>query len=84
MLKPGSYFSGYGNRNSSVTGVLRFLEFDHLQDPALRDLSQFFADLACLMLDRLSDDPELTKSLDALREAKDRAVGLAAVSRTGQ
>lgn len=79
MLKPGSYFSGYGNRNPGVAGVLRFLEFDHLQDPALRDFSQFFADLACLMLDHLPDDPELTKSLDALREAKDRAVGLAAV-----
>ncbi len=79
MLKPGSYFEQYRDRHPSTTGVLRFLEFDHLRDPALRDLSQSFADLACLLLDRLPDDPELVKGLDALRGAKDRAVGLAAV-----
>lgn len=82
MLKDGSYFARYEElgRNRAVLGPLRFMEFEHLSNPALRNLSQKFADLASGLLDALPDDPELTKALDSLRAAKDRAVGLAAVT----
>lgn len=81
MLKQDSYFKEYAGRHGSVIAVLRFLEFGHLGPEDLRLLSQGFADLAKRLMDQLPDDPELTKILDNLRTAKDRAVGLAAVSR---
>lgn len=82
MLKDDSYFADYERlgRNRAVLGPLRFMEFGHLRDEAVRSFSSKFADLARAMLDALPDDPELTVALQKLREAKDRAVELAAVS----
>lgn len=82
QLKDDSYFKRYEDqgRNPAVLGPLRFMEFEHLRRPMLQRLSQQFADLACNLLDALPDDPELTKAIDSLRQAKDRAVGLAAVT----
>lgn len=72
-------FERFAHRHPSVTGVLRFLESGHLRDGRLRDLSSEFGKLAALLIDLLPDDPELTAALRKLREAKDCAVGLAAV-----
>lgn len=72
----------YANRHPSVTGILRFLEYDHLRDARLRDLSSQFAYLAASLMDQLPDDPELAVALRKIREAKDCAVGLAAVKWT--
>jgi hypothetical protein len=79
-----SFFRGTEGRNPAVVGKLKFFAFEHLRDQELRDFSRNFAELAQLLLDRLPDDPELTIALDKLREAKDRAVGLAAVTFQGQ
>ena len=79
-LKPNSHFAIHADRNPAVLGPLRFMEFAHLRDDRLRNFSSKFADLAKAMLDALPDDPELTLALHKLREAKDRAVGLAAVT----
>jgi hypothetical protein len=76
------FFAEFTDRHPSVTSVLRFLEFDHLSDPQLRNLSREFAFLGKTLLQVLPDDPELTAALNKLREAKDRAVGLAAVTRS--
>lgn len=76
------FFEQFDNRHPSVTGVLRFLEFEHLSDPGLRALSGEFALLAEALLQSLPDDPELSAALRKLREAKDCAVGLAAVTRS--
>lgn len=76
------FFEQFDNRHPSVTGVLRFLEFEHLTNPRLRTLSREFSFLAQTLVQALPDDPELTAALNKLREAKDRAVGLAAVTRS--
>lgn len=75
------FFDEFSNRHPSVTGVLRFLEFEHLADPRVRALSMEFAMLAKGLLNLLPDDPELCVALRKVREAKDCAVGLAAVIR---
>lgn len=67
----------YAHRHPSIVGVLRFLTYEHL--PKLRTLSANFAALASTLIDQLPDDPELVIALRKLREAKDCAVGLAAV-----
>jgi len=73
------FFERFEDRHPSVTGVLRFLEFEHLGNPAAHALSREFARLAELLLEVLPDDPELSATLRKLREAKDCAVGLVAV-----
>ncbi len=82
ILRDGSYFADYetAGRNAAVLAKLRFLEFDHLRDDKLRTFSKTFADTAKAMLDALPDDAELTLALDQLRQVKDRAVGLAAIT----
>jgi len=77
----GELVERYADRHPSVTGVLRFLRYSHLSDPGMRELSEQFSALAAELLERLPDDPELTAALRKLREAKDCAVGLAAVAR---
>lgn len=70
------------SRHPSTQAVMRFFEWHHL--PAhLQTISIGFAELAHELVDTLPDDPELTKALDKLREAKDRAVALAAVTEEG-
>jgi len=82
ILRDSSYFSSYeaAGRNPAVLAKLRFLEFDHLRNERLRNFSQRFADLGRALLDELPDDPELTLALDQLRQVKDRAVGVAAIT----
>jgi hypothetical protein len=75
------FFAQFSDRHPSVTGILRFMEFEHLRDPQVRALSAEFARLAEGLLQALPDDPELVVALRKLREAKDCAVGLAAVTR---
>lgn len=74
------FFDRFSGRHSSVVGVLRFLEFDHLRHDGARELSRQFAELAATLLDVLPDDPELVIALRKIREAKDCAVGLKIVS----
>lgn len=65
-------------RHPSTVQIFRFFAYDHL--PAhLQPVSKPFHDLALDMIERLPDDPELVVALRKLREAKDCAVGLAAV-----
>lgn len=82
ILRDNSYFTSYeaAGRNPAVLAKLRFLEFGHLRNERLRGFSKQFADLAGVMLDELPDDPELTLALDQLRQVKDRAVGVAAIT----
>lgn len=69
------------SRHPGTQAAMRFItRGQHLRSQALRELSGLFADLADELLDRLPDDPELTTALRKLREAKDCAVGLAAVT----
>lgn len=58
---------------------MRFFAHDHLPE-RLREVSRPFGLLARHLVATLPDDPELVTALSKLREAKDRAVGLAAVS----
>lgn len=74
------FFDRHAGRHPSVTGILRFMEFEHLGKPEIRAVSEKFARLADELLDALPDDPELATALRKLREAKDCAVGLAAVT----
>lgn len=75
------FFEEFSDRHPSVTGVLRFMEFEHLIDDRARMLSMEFALLAKGLLNALPDDPELCVALRKLREAKDCAVGLAAATK---
>lgn len=68
-------------RHPSTTQILRFFAYDHL-DEHLQAVSRPFAELAYATAGALPDDPELTTALRKLREAKDCAVGLAAVTPT--
>jgi hypothetical protein len=67
------------DRHPSTIAAMRFFHFDHLP-VHLQKVSAPFAELANKLVRDLPDDPELTKALDKLREAKDRAVSLAAIS----
>lgn len=67
------------SRHPSIEAALRPFTNDHL--PAhLQEISQLFGDLARILVDILPDDPELTTALRKLRESKDCAVFLAAIS----
>jgi hypothetical protein len=83
VLKEDSAFSEYSDRDPSALSVLRFMEYGHLRPGAGRDMSTGFASLARRVMDSLGDDPELAVALRKLREAKDCAVGLAAVQERG-
>lgn len=67
------------SRHPGTQAAMRFFAWHHLP-PHLHEVSRLFDHLAGELLKRLPDDPELTKALDKLREAKDRAVALAAVT----
>ncbi|MFE5996779.1 hypothetical protein ACFQ6C_07775 [Streptomyces sp. NPDC056454] len=70
-------------RHPSTAQAVRGFAYDHL--PAeLQEVSKPFHDLAQTLLDRLPDDPELTAALRKLREAKDCAVLLSALTRTDE
>lgn len=58
-------------RHAAVADVARFFAFDHLVDDAPREIAELVADLAATMIDRLPDQPELTRGLHRLVEAKD-------------
>lgn len=53
--------------------VLQFFEYAHLP-PHLREVSQLFGELARKIEAELPPNPERTKALDRLLEAKDAAV----------
>lgn len=76
-LREDSAFARHAGRNPGVTGILRFMEYGHLREGYVRNVSQIFAEAANKVLDALPDDPELTVALRKLRESKDSAVGLA-------
>ncbi|MFJ2183458.1 hypothetical protein ACIOJG_22835 [Streptomyces anulatus] len=66
-------------RHPSTAQAVRGFAYDHL--PAhLQEVSRPFYDLAAKLLRQLPDDPELTAALRKLREAKDCAVLLAALT----
>lgn len=67
------------SRHPSTQAAMRWFVRGHLR-PDLRPLSARFAELAAELVQSLPDDPELTTALRKLREAKDCAVGLAAVT----
>ncbi|ARF62905.1 hypothetical protein B1H20_17050 [Streptomyces violaceoruber] len=70
-------------RHPSTAQAVRGLAYDHL--PAhLQEVSKPFHDLGQQLLDRLPDDPELSAALRKLREAKDCAVLLAAISESDE
>ncbi|MET7412527.1 hypothetical protein [Streptomyces rubiginosohelvolus] len=70
-------------RHPSTAQAVRGFAYDHL--PAdLLEVSKPFHDLAEALLGRLPDDPELSAALRKLREAKDCAVLLAALTRTDE
>jgi hypothetical protein len=77
MLSESGAFARHADRHPSIVGVLRFMEYGHLREGYVRDVSKIFADAASRLLDALPDDQELAIALRKLREAKDSAVGLA-------
>lgn len=73
-------------RHSAVQNALRFFVYEHLQHGLPRKVSAMFATLAGDLIRVIrTDDPELTRSLGRLLEAKDAAVRAAiiAVRETG-
>jgi hypothetical protein len=60
------------NRHPSVQNAARRFETEHLVNPDARQIAMECARLAALMLTRITeDDPELTKALDSLADARD-------------
>ena len=68
-------------RHPATTHVMSFFTWDHLTDPDLRNLSREVCDLASLMYNQISDNPELTKGLRKLLEAKDCFIRAAIAAR---
>ncbi|MFE4647758.1 hypothetical protein [Streptomyces sp. NPDC056707] len=66
-------------RHPGTAQAIRGFAYDHLPDH-LRPVSVLFHNVAADLLGVLPDDPELTACLRKLREAKDCAVLLAALS----
>ena len=63
---------GVEERHPSIQQVARRFEIGHLTDPDLRQVGMVFARTASEMLQRIrKDDPELTKALDKLADARD-------------
>jgi hypothetical protein len=59
-------------RHPSITQAARRFEMDHLTRPEARQIATSTARLAQEMLARIhTDDPELTKALTALADARD-------------
>ncbi|MFC8625606.1 hypothetical protein [Streptomyces anulatus] len=66
-------------RHPSTAQAVRGFAYDHLPEH-LQKVSRRFHDLAENLLSQLPDDPELSAALRKLREAKDCAVLLAALT----
>lgn len=64
-------------RHPSTQQVMRFFRDDLPAE--LQEVSDIFRSAADAAVELLPDDPELTTCIRKLREAKDSAVGLAAV-----
>jgi len=59
-------------RHPGVVAAARRFEIEHLVNPDARQIGMEVARLAALMLTRIKkDDPELTKALDDLADARD-------------
>lgn len=59
-------------RHIAVQAVARRFEFDHLTHPDARQIAMSFARTAQEMLMRIKrDDPEVTKGLSSLADARD-------------
>jgi hypothetical protein len=59
-------------RHPAVIAAARRFEIDHLTNPDARQIGMEVGRLAALMLVRIKkDDPELTKALDTLADARD-------------
>jgi hypothetical protein len=61
-------------RNASVRAVLIHFEYAHLTRPAYRECSRKFCELAYRLSNELPEGPDLVKSLNELKIAKDWAV----------
>lgn len=63
-------------RHPSVVDAVHFFKSDHLRPVGAPhvEISQKFEDTATWLLTKLDDDPELTRALHKLMEAKDCAV----------
>lgn len=67
---------GSGNKNKAIDQsehIMQFFAYAHLPDH-LADVSQWFADLADMIVAELPRNPERTVALRKLLEAKDAAV----------
>lgn len=64
--------AGVENRHRAVQDAARRFEIDHLTDPDARQIGMSAARLAAEMLQRIrKDDPELTRALTHLADARD-------------
>ena len=61
------------DRHPAVQDVARFFSYDHLKGD-LQEISKEFHDLAERMIQRLPDNPMLTRGLSKLLDAKDAMV----------
>jgi hypothetical protein len=66
------------DRHPSTQAAMRLFRYDHLPEH-LQAVSKPFTDLAYALLGVLPDDPLLVLALHNLWDAKNRAVGLAAL-----
>jgi hypothetical protein len=63
---------GVSDRHKAVQDAARRFEIDHLTNPDARQVGMAAARFASEMLQRIrKDDPELTKALDKLADARD-------------
>lgn len=61
-----------GERHPSIQQAARRFEIEHLTDPDLRQIGMVFARCATECLNRVKrDDPEVTRALLALADARD-------------
>jgi len=69
-------------RHRAVRDITRWFTFSHLPAGTPRDVSALVADLAVTILKTIpADDPELTRGLSRLLEAKDSLVRAAIAAR---
>jgi hypothetical protein len=62
---------GLEGRYQAVQDVARRFEVGHLTDPDARQIGMACARLASEMIMRIRDDPELTRALSSLANARD-------------
>lgn len=66
--------SCYPDVHISTRQVLRYFQYEHLQEGLGREIASYYADMAYSMANRLPEDPETTVALRKLLESKDAAV----------